>query len=86
MTHPGPQDIELWSNGTMIGHGRGALAALPDTPAQREACERMVRVELRALEAEQRRDDAIAARDAALEEQKLAEAARASPGCGDNQD
>jgi hypothetical protein len=34
----------------------------------------MVRVQARAVEAEQRRDDAIAARDAALEEQKLAEA------------
>jgi len=71
---PGPQDIELWSNGTIIGHGASALANLPDTPAQREACERMVRVELRALEAEQRRDDAITARDTALDQQQQAQA------------
>jgi hypothetical protein len=71
---PGPQDIELWSNGTMIGHGRGALANLPDTPAQREACANLVRIQARAVEAQERCDAAEARRDLALEEQKLAEA------------
>jgi hypothetical protein len=71
---PGPQDIELWSNGVMIGHGFAALASLPDTPAQREACANMVRVEARAVEAQERCDAAEARRDAALEQQELAEA------------
>jgi hypothetical protein len=66
--------IELWCNGEMIGRGAAALATLPDTPTQREACERMFRVEAHAVEAEQRRDDAIAARHAALEEQRQAQA------------
>jgi hypothetical protein len=67
MTKPGPQNIELWCNGEMIGHGAAALESLPDTPAQREAADRMFRVEARAVEADERCD-------AALEEQRLAEA------------
>jgi hypothetical protein len=73
MMKPGPQDIELWVNGEMVGRGFAALANLPDTPAQREACARMFRVEARAVEAQERCDNAIAARDAALDEQRLAE-------------
>jgi hypothetical protein len=68
VTKPGPQDIELWSNGKMIGHGFAALESLPGTPAYRRACERAVRVEAQAVDAEARRDSAV-------EQQKLAEAA-----------
>jgi hypothetical protein len=75
MMKPGPQDIELWSNGQMIGHGFAALESLPDTPAYREACHRAVRVEARAVEAQERCDAAEQARDQALEQQQLAEAA-----------
>jgi hypothetical protein len=66
-------NIELWADGAMVARGASALATLPDTPAQREACDRMFRVAAHAVEAEQRRDDAIAARDAALQEQQIAE-------------
>jgi hypothetical protein len=66
-TKPGPQDIELWSNGKMIGHGFAALESLPGTPAYRAACDRAVRVEAQAVDAEARRDSAV-------EQQKLAEA------------
>jgi len=69
---PGPQDIELWHGGEMIGRGAATLAHLPDTTAQREAADRMFRIAAQAVEAEQRRADAIAARDAAR-----ADAARA---------
>jgi hypothetical protein len=67
VTKPGPQDIELWSNGKMIGHGFAALESLPDTPAYRAACLRAVRVEAQAVDAEARRDSAETA-------QRIAEA------------
>jgi hypothetical protein len=73
MSKPGPQDIELWCNGVMVGHGAAALAPLPDTPAQREACANMVRVEARAVEAQERRDAAEHRRDAALQQQEVAQ-------------
>ena len=71
---PGPQDIELWSQGRMIGHGQSALESLPDTPAYREACVRAVSVEARALEAQERCDAAEQRRDTALEQKRIAEA------------
>jgi hypothetical protein len=71
---PGPQDIELWCGGEMVGRGQAALSNLPDTPAQREACVNMVRVQAQAVEAQERCDAAVAARDAALEEKRQAEA------------
>jgi hypothetical protein len=71
---PGPQDIELWSNGKMIGHGFAALESLPDTPAYRQACERAVRIEAQAVEAQERCDAAVWARDEALEQQREAQA------------
>jgi hypothetical protein len=69
----GTRDIELWCNGEMIGRGAAALATLPGTPAQREAAERMFRVEARAAEAQERCDAAEARRDAALQEQEQAQ-------------
>jgi hypothetical protein len=67
-------NIELWADGEMIGRGFAALEPLPSNSARTAAEMRMFRTELRAVEAEQQRADAIAARDAALEERKLAEA------------
>jgi hypothetical protein len=58
----------------MIGRGFAALASLPDTPAQREAADRMYRIQAHAVDAQERCDAAEARRDAALEEQKQAQA------------
>jgi hypothetical protein len=67
-------NIELWADGAMIARGISALAALPDTQAQREAADRMFRVEARAVDAQERCDDAERRRDQALEEQRQAQA------------
>jgi hypothetical protein len=67
-------NIELWADGAMVGRGAAALESLPDTPAQRERLMNMLRVETRAVDAQERCDAAKARRDAAMEEQKLAQA------------
>jgi hypothetical protein len=73
MTHTGTKDIQFWVDGKLEGHGFAALESLPDTPAYRDACTRAVRVEARAVEAQERCDAAERRRDQALEEQRLAE-------------
>jgi hypothetical protein len=66
-------NIELWCNGEMIGRGNAALAQLPDTSAQRQACADMYRVQAKAVEAQERCDAAERRRDRAQAEQRLAE-------------
>jgi hypothetical protein len=68
------RNVELWADGQLIGRGFAALASLPDTPAQREAVDRMFRIEARAVDAQERCDDAERRRDRALEEQRQAQA------------